>query len=64
MKFIVNLLNPRAIGFWIVWMLLSPFVFMRFVWSDLVHFRFRHPTAWVKTSLVRMSVHDQMVKGK
>ncbi|MCE7061251.1 hypothetical protein [Dyadobacter sp. CY343] len=64
MKFFVNLLNPRAVGFWIVWTLLSPIVFVRFLFSDLINLRFRYWTAWIKTGLVRMSVYDQMVKTK
>jgi hypothetical protein len=58
------LLKLDSIGFWLVWILLSPLVFIFFLFSDLIHMRFRHSTAWLKTTLVKMSVHDQMVKRK
>ncbi|GAB2798702.1 hypothetical protein GCM10027275_50390 [Rhabdobacter roseus] len=54
----------KKIGFWLVWILLVPLVFGRYLWSDLRHGRFRHATAWVKTGLVRQTVWHRLVLGR
>ncbi|WP_373331330.1 hypothetical protein [Salmonirosea aquatica] len=54
----------KKIGFWIVWILLCPIVFGYYVVSDIRHKRWKYPTAWLKTGLVRQSVWQELFRHK
>jgi len=47
----------RKLLFWVVWILAAPFVFGRFLLSS-------PRTAWVLTSLVRLSVYQKLAERK
>lgn len=68
-SFVKNLLaifayKRKATGFTFVWLILCPIVFLCYVFSDLVHGRFRHSTTLVKMHLVRKSVYQRFVEGR
>ncbi len=56
--------QAKKAGFWLVWILLCPIVFIRYVFSDITNRRFRYPTAWVKTSLAFRLLYDEIIKRK
>jgi len=68
-SFVKNLIaiwayKRKSVGFSMIWLACGPLVFLRYVFSDLVHGRFRNHTASLKTHLVRKSVYQKTVEGR
>lgn len=60
----MRLVRLKKIVFWLVWIVLCPFVFGYCVLSDVRHRRWKYPTAYLKTGLIRRSVYYEFLRAK